>query len=51
MTNTEKKKVTISLPADTTKMLTEISNKNGMTKSGLINYLINKVNNSGSIFE
>ena len=40
----EKKKVTLSLPVETIKKLDEISKKYGMTKSGLVNHLINQVN-------
>ena len=40
----KKKKVTLSLPVETIKKLDEISKKYGMTKSGLVNHLINQVN-------
>lgn len=46
----EKKKVTLSLPVETIKKLDEISKKYGMTKSGLVNYLINQVNEKGTIY-
>ena len=44
----EKKKVTLSLPVETIKKLEEISN--GMSKSGLVNLLINQVSEKGTIY-
>ena len=50
MVEIEKKKVTLSLPVDTNKKLEELCKKYGMTKSGLVNFLINQVAESGSIY-
>ena len=46
-----KKKVTLSLPVETNKKLEEMSKKFGMTKSGLVNFLINQVAESGTIYK
>jgi len=50
MVEIEKKKVTLSLPVDTNKKLEELCKKYGMTKSGLVNFLINQVAESGTIY-
>jgi len=46
----EKKKITISLPVETTETLDELAKKFGMTKSGLINFLVNQVAEKGTIY-
>lgn len=46
-----KKKVTLSLPADTDIKLEQLSKKFGMTKSGLVNYLINQTEEVGTIYK
>ena len=46
----EKKKVTLSLPVETIKKLEEISKKYCMSKSGLVNLLINQVSEKGTIY-
>ncbi len=50
MSNTEKKKVTLSLPVETNEKLEKLAKKYGMSKSGLVNFLINKLEDSGSLF-
>lgn len=47
----EKKKVTLSLPVTTVEKLDELAKKFGMTKSGLINFLINQVAEKGTIYK
>lgn len=51
MTNNEKKKVTLSIPKTTDKKLEDLAKKHGMTKSGLVNFLINKLDEDGSIYK
>lgn len=51
MVDDGKKKVTLSLPVETNKKLEEMSKKFGMTKSGLVNFLINQVAESGTIYK
>ena len=48
--STEKKKFTLSLPVETIKKLEEVSKKYGMSKSGLVNLLINQVSEKGTIY-
>lgn len=50
MINTEKKRVTLSLPTETDDKLELLAKENGMTKSGLVNYLINKTVEAGTIY-
>jgi len=50
MVGIEKKKVTLSLPKETNEKLDELCKKFGMTKSGLVNFLINQLAESGSIY-
>lgn len=45
-----KKKITLSIPEDTNKKLEELAKKHGMTKSGLVNFLINKLEKDGNIY-
>jgi predicted DNA-binding protein len=47
----EKKKVTLSLPVETDRKLEELAQKFGMTKSGLIHFLVNKTYETGSIYK
>ncbi|WP_325168974.1 MULTISPECIES: ribbon-helix-helix domain-containing protein [Bacilli] len=46
----EKKKVTLSLPVETNDKLEELAKKYGMTKSGLINFLVNQASEKGTIY-
>lgn len=50
MTSTEKKKITLSIPVETDDKLELLAKKFGMTKSGLVNYLINQTNERGTIY-
>lgn len=50
MSSVEKKNVTLSLPIDTNKKLESLAKKYGMTKSGLVNLLINRSEEAGTIF-
>ncbi|MFT8558227.1 MAG: protein repA [Liquorilactobacillus nagelii] len=50
MGSVEKKNVTLSLPVESDKKLEEMAKKYGMTKSGLVNFLINKAEEAGTIF-
>lgn len=47
----EKKKVMLSLPVETNLKLEALSKKFGMTKSGLVNYLINQTEEIGTIYK
>ena len=47
----EKKKVTLSIPVETNGKLEELAQKYGMTKSGLVNFLINQVSEAGTIYK
>lgn len=47
----KKRKVTLSLPEQTNEKLEEIAEKYGMTKSGLVNFLVNKAYEAETIFE
>lgn len=51
MTNNEKKKVTLSIPKKTDEKLEDLAKKYGMTKSGLVNFLINKLDEDGTIYK
>ena len=46
----EKKSVTLSLPIKTVEKLGVLANEYGMTKSGLVNFLINQLDDKGTIF-
>lgn len=46
----EKKKATFSLPVETLEKLEKMSKEHGMTKSGLINFLIQQAEYKGTIF-
>lgn len=48
MITIEKKRVTLSLPTETDDKLELLAKENGMTKSGLVNYLINKTVEAGN---
>lgn len=41
--NNEKKKITLSIPVETNNTLEEMARKHGMTKSGLVTFLINQL--------
>lgn len=43
MVNNEKKKITLSIPVETNNTLEEMARKHGMTKSGLVTFLINQL--------
>lgn len=47
----EKKKVTLSIPVETDGKLEDLAQKYGMTKSGLVNFLINQVAEAGTIYK
>ena len=49
--NNEKKKITLSIPVETNNILEEMAKKHGMTKSGLVTFLINQLKEKGSIFK
>lgn len=51
MVEIEKKKVTLSIPVNTNEKLEELAQKYGMTKSGLVNFLINQVAEAGTIYK
>lgn len=51
MVEIEKKKITLSIPVETNGKLEELSKKYGMTKSGLVNFLINQVAEAGTIYK
>ena len=50
MVEVEKKKITLSIPVETNGKLEEIAQKYGMTKSVLVNFLVNQVAEAGTIF-
>lgn len=50
MTNLEKKKITLSLPVDTNERLEDLAVKFGMTKSGLVTFLVNQTDEKGTIY-
>ena len=50
MTKTEKKKITLSLPVETDVKIEELAEKFGLTKSGLVNLLVNRASENGTIF-
>lgn len=50
MTKIKKKKVLLSLPVETDKKLEDLATYFGMTKSGLVNFLINQTNERGTIY-
>lgn len=47
----EKKKVTLSIPKLTNEKLDILSKKYGMSKSGLVNFLINKLDEEGNLYK
>ncbi|MFV8261697.1 protein repA [Aerococcus viridans] len=48
MSEKEKKKnITLSVTEDTDKVITDLSKKYGMTKSGLITFLVQQANEKG----
>lgn len=51
MTTIIKKKVTLSLPEETNSKLETLALKFGMTKSGLVNFLINQTDETGTIYK
>lgn len=51
MVEIEKKKITLSIPVETNRKLEELAEKYGMTKSGLVNFLINQVAEAGTIYK
>ena len=50
MVEIEKKKITLSIPVETNGKLEELAQKYGMTKSGLVNFLVNQVAEAGTIY-
>lgn len=50
-TTIEKKKVMLSLPVQTNIKLEELATRYGMTKSGLVNFLINQTEEIGTIYK
>lgn len=46
----KKKAITLSLPIETVEKLDILANKYGMTKSGLVNFLINQLDEKGTLF-
>ncbi|MGQ7458444.1 protein repA [Streptococcus suis] len=47
----DKNKITLSIPKDTNEKLAELAKTNGMTKSGLVNFLVNQLaNKSGDLY-
>ena len=46
----KKKAITLSLPIETVGKLEILANKYGMTKSGLVNFLINQLDEKGTLF-
>lgn len=50
MVEVEKKKITLSIPIETNYKLESLAKKYGMTKSGLVNMLINQVAEAGTIY-
>ena len=50
-TTLEKKKVMLSLPVETNTKLEELAKRFGMTKSGLVNFLINQTEEIGTIYK
>lgn len=51
MTTIIKKKVMLSLPEETNVKLENLALKYGMTKSGLVNFLINQTEETGTIYK
>lgn len=47
----EKIRVTLSLPAKTNDDLNELSKKYGMTKSGLVHFLLQRLKERGDLFK
>ena len=47
----KKKKVMLSLPVETNTKLEELAKRFGMTKSGLVNFLINQTEEIGTIYK
>ena len=50
MVDIKKKNITLSLPIETNEKLEKLAKKYGMTKSGLVNMLINQVDEAGAIY-
>ena len=46
-----RKKVTLSLPVESNDKLEKMAQKYGMTKSGLVTFLINQADDKGTIFK
>lgn len=51
MVDIKKKNITLSLPVETNEKLENLAKKYGMTKSGLVNLLINQANEAGTIYK
>ena len=51
MVEVEKKKVTLSLPVESNDKLEKMAQKYGMTKSGLVTFLINQADDKTTIFK
>lgn len=47
----EKKKITLSIPVDTNDKLGKLAQQYGMTKSGLVNFLVNKLDLKDNLYE
>lgn len=50
MRSIEKKKITLSIPVETDDKLELLAQRFGLTKSGLVNYLINQTHERGTIY-
>lgn len=50
MSGIVKKQIALSLPEQTDEKLKKNAEKYGMTKSGLVNYLVNMVDETGTIY-
>lgn len=51
MEKIKKEKITLSLPAETRTDLDELAKKYGMTKSGLIHFLLQRLKERGDLFK
>lgn len=51
MVDVKKKNITLSLPIETNEKLEKLAQKYGMTKSGLVNLLINQADEAGTIYK
>lgn len=51
MDKNKKKKITLSIAVGTDEKINELAKKYGMTKSGLIHFLVNQAYERGSLFK